>query len=105
MLCSITSSSYCATCDDCGGTIFEDDSVQDDDTCLCQECFDDQYYLRTTAQYYGKYEKGKREVPFGFIIVLLIIFSGDCTPRSDKIDKNEDNISSVFCIFHPGVQK
>ena len=27
-------------------------------------------YLRTTAQYYGKYEKGDREIPFSRVIEL-----------------------------------
>ena len=37
------------TCDHCGETIWEQNSVSDEDTCLYQECFDENIYIKSDS--------------------------------------------------------
>ncbi len=61
-------------------------------------------YLGTTAQYYGKYEKGERELPFSRAIQLAEYYNvsldqlagiNRCNPK-DKIDDDEKKLLEIW---------
>ncbi|MBR1442674.1 MAG: helix-turn-helix transcriptional regulator [Firmicutes bacterium] len=54
-------------------------------------------YLGTTAQYYGKYEKGERELPFSRAIQIAEFYNVSLDYLAEKSNCKQSNYNFTIC--------